>query len=181
MPTRASEYLVGAVKDKAAKELLPTLSMHMEMQDAVLRNADNASMAAGPPTMKTTQPMTNNVEMPYQGKRKQAVWHPSIDGSGSELEKALPRMNRWKDLLPSSAIGWETESKAAYDVHTPAAATVPPGDTLVLDLELSATNPDKYALQFSSARIVDSGCRGSIKVKLFNSNPSAVKVGKDEE
>ena len=130
------------MKDIAAKGLLPAISMHMGVQDAVLRNTENASiasMAAGPPTMKITQPMTNNVKMLYQGKRKQAVLHPSIEESGSELEKALPRMNRWKDLLPSSAIGWETESKAAYDVHTPAAATVPPGDTLVLDLELSAT------------------------------------------
>ena len=51
-PTAASEYLAGAVKDTAAEELLPAISMHMEVQDAVLRNADDANMAAGPPTMR---------------------------------------------------------------------------------------------------------------------------------
>ena len=50
-PTATSEHLAGAVKDTVAEELLPAIPIHMEVQDAVLRSADNASMAAGPPTM----------------------------------------------------------------------------------------------------------------------------------
>ena len=46
------------MKDTAAEELLPAISMHMEVQDAVSRNADDANMAAGPPTMRVPQPMT---------------------------------------------------------------------------------------------------------------------------
>ena len=79
----------------------------MEVQDAVSRNADDASMAA----MRIPQPMTNNVKMPCQGKHKQAVLHPNIDASASEPEKALPRRNRWKDLLPDSSSECETEGE----------------------------------------------------------------------
>ena len=42
------------------------------------------------------------------------------------------------------------EGSAAYDLHAPAAATVPPGGTLVLDLNISAAIPTGYALQLSS-------------------------------
>ena len=43
-----------------------------------------------------------------------------------------------------------TEGSATYDLHAPAAATVPPGGTLVLDLNISAAFPEEYALQLSS-------------------------------
>ena len=86
----------------------------------------------------------------------------------------MPRRNRWKDLLPGSSSECETEGElntthardrtipklkgpqllykgtegsAAYDEQTPVAATVPPSETLVLDLSLSAAILERYALQ----------------------------------
>ena len=54
-----------------------------------------------------------------------------------------------------------TVGSAAYDVQTPMAATMPPSETLVLDLSLSAAIPERYALQLSSAGVIDSEYRGS--------------------
>ena len=43
-----------------------------------------------------------------------------------------------------------TEGSAAYDLRAPAAAIVPPGGTLVLDLNISSAIPEGYVLQLSS-------------------------------
>ena len=103
--------LADAVKDTVAEDVLPAISMHMEVQDAVLGNADEASMAAGPPTMRIPHPMTSNVKMPRRGKHKRVVLNPNIDESASEPEKALPNRNRWNDWLPGSSSEWEPEGE----------------------------------------------------------------------
>ena len=85
-----------------------------------------------------------------------------------------------------------TEGSAAYDLRAPAVAIVPPGGTLLLDLNISAAIPEGYALQLSSrselaspglwtlAGVIDSDYRGIINVILFNSNTSPFKIVKGQ-
>ena len=122
-PAATMVDLVDAMKDTVAEEVLRAAPMHIEVQDAVLRNTDDASMGAGPPTIRISQPMTSSAQMPRGEKCKRVVLNPNTDGSAWEREKALPKWNRWKDLLPGSSSEWETEEEVsameARDVTVP--------------------------------------------------------------
>ena len=61
------------------------------------------------------------------------------------------------------------------------AATVPPSETLVFDLDLSAAITGRYALQLSSAGVIDKDYRGNIKVILCNNNTSTFKIVRGRE
>ena len=177
MPATDMVDLADAMKDTAADKETPAAPGHMEVQDAVLKDTEDVSMAAGPPTIKVPTPSTGSVQAQRREKRKKVTLSTNTDGSASEQEKALPKRNKWKDLLPGSSSEWETEREVnmmnmrnmtvprlkgsqlpykategstAYDLQAPVTTTVMPGEKLVLDLNLSTAIPEGYALQLSS-------------------------------
>ena len=76
MPAADMVDLADAMKDTAADEETPAAPGHMEVQDAVLKDTEDVSMAAGPPTIKVPPPSTGSVQAQPREKRKRVVLSP---------------------------------------------------------------------------------------------------------
>ena len=103
-PATAMVDVADAMKDTGAGDMPPAAPMHMDVQYAVSKSADNeddVSMEAGPPTIRVPHPITNllnksSVQIQRREKRKWLVLSPNLpgDGSASEPEKALQKRSR---------------------------------------------------------------------------------------
>ena len=72
------------MKHPVAEEETPVATGHVDVEDAVLKDIEDESMVAGPPTVKEPSPDPIHVPAQRREKRKRVILNPNTDGSASE-------------------------------------------------------------------------------------------------